>query len=583
MQINYKKYLKYIFLSILLLGSFQVRASTTNGTIDSTNHTAQVCETAACLVTVTSPINFGYFTNNPASNVHVTSDSLSGYIWGASFGWVVLNCSNTTSGCGSINGNFKVANNTSGQLSGYAWGQTSGWVNFGPFSNSSATPVVINNLGQFNGYAWSQNNGWIKFDCSSPSYCVTTDWRPGSDVVVVTPPDNNGGSISFCVLHPTDPTCLPSSCIGSDCNPTNPPVTYPVLPVVPKTIPSIDTTTVEPVLNNINPPEIFQSKTSGFVTKIITETSYLSLFPVLHTKLSSLLKIFSIIIYLLILWLLAFIILKRNHPWGVVYSSVTKLPIDMAKVVLQDLQGNNIATAITDIDGRYGFMVPEGKYKIIVIKNNYQFPSQKIKENIDDELYINIYRSELVTIKEGEIVKRNIPIDPVVFDMDESKKQDPKTKKFYSTFDLIMYHILIVVFYSGFALSSVSVLVSDNIYNLIIFGLYVLLFILKDFIFDPSPLGYVTNKRNGKPVSFGVMKVYSVWLDHEIAKNVANKSGKYYCLVPNGDYYVRVENINADGTYSVVYTSNPIKITKGYINNKFKIYNTDGYNKSPLS
>lgn len=174
-----KNIYKFFCIFILVIFSNQSYASIVDGTIDSTHHNAVVCENDSCTSTSTSGINFGYFTNQSSKNVHVYDTNLRGYIWGSSFGWVVLNCADTTSGCSSTNGNFKVSNNYNGTLSGYAWGDSAGWINFGPFSNSSTSPITINSNGQFAGYAWSQNFGWIKFDCGSgASYCVETDWRP---------------------------------------------------------------------------------------------------------------------------------------------------------------------------------------------------------------------------------------------------------------------------------------------------------------------------------------------------------------------------------------------------------------------
>jgi len=187
------------------------------GTIDAIFHSAQVCENTSCTVTTTSGVNFGYFTTASSSNVTITDTELTGYIWGKSFGWVVLNCVNTISGCSVTNGNFKVSN-TSGQLSGYAWGENSGWINFGPFSNSATSAVSINSSGEFNGYAWMENYGWVKFDCTDSNYCVKTDWRPSTPVITPTISTTTSGGYSQCsdkkdndndgfIDYPNDPGC----------------------------------------------------------------------------------------------------------------------------------------------------------------------------------------------------------------------------------------------------------------------------------------------------------------------------------------------------------------------------------------
>ena len=80
--------------------------------------------------------------------------------------------------------------------------------------------------------------------------------------------------------------------------------------------------------------------------------------------------------------LIAFGLKKRNPPWGTVYDSETKQPLDPVYVVLSDTSGNEIASAITDLDGRYGFAVPAGTYVLSVRKTNYDFPSKRDRKSV---------------------------------------------------------------------------------------------------------------------------------------------------------------------------------------------------------
>ena len=60
--------------------------------------------------------------------------------------------------------------------------------------------------------------------------------------------------------------------------------------------------------------------------------------------------------------------------------------------------------------------------------------------------------------------------------------------------------------------------------------------------------------------------------DVEIVSKVADRYGRYYCLVPPGQYYVKIEKKNRDGSYSLVYTSKVIDVSKkGIIKEKFKV------------
>jgi len=97
---------------------------------------------------------------------------------------------------------------------------------------------------------------------------------------------------------------------------------------------------------------------------------------------------------------------KKTRPWGTVYDSVTKQPIDPAFVTARDQSGKVVAEPITDIDGRYGFLLPDGTYYISAKKTNYEFPSKKMVGKSSDELYANLYFGEPVTIKAGEVPRQ---------------------------------------------------------------------------------------------------------------------------------------------------------------------------------
>jgi len=233
---KFNNYIKPLIVIIFFIFSTRVYASI--GTIDSNHYKVQICENVFCNKTSDSAINFGYFSSQPSRNITITDSELTGYLWGQSIGWAVLNCSNTSSGCSSSNGNFKV-NNIQGQLSGYAWGENSGWINFGPFTNKSVTPITINSLGQFNGYAWSENFGWIKFDCTDPNsdFCVVTNWKPSTS----TSPHPNGRPI---------PSDTPTNSIQPSNN-----------------IGVVNTNSSSSISNSV-PKVIVQNKSTGNVTKI---------------------------------------------------------------------------------------------------------------------------------------------------------------------------------------------------------------------------------------------------------------------------------------------------------------------------
>ncbi|MDB5244150.1 MAG: hypothetical protein JWN18_20 [Parcubacteria group bacterium] len=211
--------LPLLFLCVFLFSAQHTLASTTDGTVSTTDRWAW-SENAGW-------IDFG----TTAGNVHMTDSALTGYAYGENVGWISLNCSNTSS-CGT--NSYAVTNDGSGTLSGFAWGENTGWVDFAP----SAGGVTINSSGVFSGYAYSENLGWIVFAVDHP---VTTDWRVASSpspspTTPVVHQSRRGRGAVVCS------TGLVWSSSSLKCVPTQVPV--PITPTIPPSTTSIPPTAI---------------------------------------------------------------------------------------------------------------------------------------------------------------------------------------------------------------------------------------------------------------------------------------------------------------------------------------------------
>ncbi|HNW71472.1 MAG TPA: carboxypeptidase-like regulatory domain-containing protein [Candidatus Paceibacterota bacterium] len=580
---TFKKFLKYIFVFIFFSIPFTfLFASETDGTINSINHSALLCENYTC--TTTTQINF---LTSRGQAVQVTDTKLTGHIWSEKTGWINLNSSNGG-----------VTNTEDGTLGGYAWGENTGWINFNPTNGG----VTINNSGKFVGWAWAQNYGWIKFNCSVANACVETDWRPIGARDGGSSGSTGGGTTGGEGETPTptpNPTPIPEEPVEIPINP------LPVeLPVEPENVPiQIDeeTNDVETESNNTQIQNILDEG-ANFLDDIflILQTAINTIFNIFSTPIGSIvsktlatigvvtgfyfslismftnpLSFSELILIPMRLWsllLVAFGVKKRNRPWGTVYDSVTKQPLDPAYVVLQDLNGNEIATSITDLDGRYGFLVPAGQYRIVANKTNYEFPSKKMAGKSSDELYQELYFNEVINVNEdGEVISKNIPMDPIKFDWNEFAKRDQNVMRFFSKREIWIARASNTLFILGFLFSIIATIISPNVYNIIIICTYALLFILKKTILKHKVLGWIRQKETKNPLSFAIMRVFFADSGNEVIHKVTDKTGKYYCLIPNGRYYAKIENKNLDERYSLVYTSEPIEVKKGYINKKFEV------------
>jgi len=260
---------------------------------------------------------------------------------------------------------------------------------------------------------------------------------------------------------------------------------------------------------------------------------------------------------------------KRNRPWGTVYDSVTKQPIDPAYVTIKNVETKEENMSITDLDGRYGFLAQTGKYLIEANKTNYIFPSKKMAGQNADVLYNDLYFGTEINVQTaGALINKNIPLDPIKFDWNEFVKGKKKLMKFYSRREKLIRIVTDWIFRIGFVISTVSLFLVPAPYNLIIFGLYLLLTILRKFGLRQKALGSLIDK-NGDPLSFAIIRIMSPDLNIEITNKVADKIGRYFCLVPKGKYFVKVEKKNDDESYSEVFTSPAFLADNGIINRNF--------------
>jgi hypothetical protein len=293
----------------------------------------------------------------------------------------------------------------------------------------------------------------------------------------------------------------------------------------------------------------------AMVGLVVTLLSVLSINPFSLTDLGTLpLRLWS--------WLTAFFRAKRKN-WGVVYNSITKEPLDPAYVVLKDSQGSIVGTSITDIDGRYGFLTKRGIYTIEASKTGYLFPSKLGKK--EDELYSDLYYGEAIHIEEdGEIIKKNIPLDPMAPDWNAQAKIEQKLMTYYTNRDKMLARVSLTIFTIGFFVSLLAIISNPVAYNIIIFLIYVTIIVLRTFGFTQKGYGAVVDS-SGFGIPFSIIRIFSPSTNIEIARKVSDETGRYYCLIQNGTYYATIEKKNGDGSYTRMLKTDEFEVKSGIV------------------
>lgn len=261
---------------------------------------------------------------------------------------------------------------------------------------------------------------------------------------------------------------------------------------------------------------------------------------------------------------------RKSRPWGTVYDSVTKQPIDPAYITARDSTGKVVAEAVTDVDGRYAFLLPDGIYYLSVQKTNYEFPSKKLDGKQSDELYNDLYFGEPVTVRGGEVIDKNIPLDQKDFDWNQENKTKVDAQNapsFHTRYERPVAIASNYIYGLGLIISAVAVAMKPSAFNVMILISYTLILVFLRFSVKSKRLGMVTDTA-GNPLSYAIVRITTPDRQVVLRSGVTDAQGHYYCIVPKGQYSLDIQKKNPDGTYSKVYES-------GVLTNKTGIVNTD--------
>lgn len=261
---------------------------------------------------------------------------------------------------------------------------------------------------------------------------------------------------------------------------------------------------------------------------------------------------------------------RRRRPWGTVYDAVTKQPIDPAVVTLLAGQ-QTVATAITDIDGRYGFLVKPGRYHLSVNKTNYAFPSQQLRGQESDELYDQLYFGDDFSLTDETTIKLNMPLDPIKFDWNEFAKNKKDYLRFWGKREIWRQRIFLSWFFLGAGLALWQTLWQPSWYSITAVSIYLLIWGINYYWQKKHHITTVRRRHSGEPIPFAIIRVWLADLDQEIKSLTTNQLGRCYLLVRPGDYYLTVEEKNQQGVYEKIYRSGNLKLSKGILSGDIEI------------
>lgn len=230
---------------------------------------------------------------------------------------------------------------------------------------------------------------------------------------------------------------------------------------------------------------------------------------------------------------------RKAKPWGIVYDALTKQPIDPAVVTISTHEngvGEFTQTRITDIQGRFTFLIAPGHYILKAQKTNYVFPSKIVKGQTDGKIQ-NVYHGEIIEVTNPDIINLNIPMDPMSFDWNQSIK--PKNKNVILSFAKEKGRLILII--TGIFTSALSYISSPLALNLAPLLIYPLSLTFIKTNIQRKMWGVVFRKKTKEPVPRVEVKAINKAVNLTLAHTTTDHLGRYFLLLSQGTYTLKVE------------------------------------------
>lgn len=248
---------------------------------------------------------------------------------------------------------------------------------------------------------------------------------------------------------------------------------------------------------------------------------------------------------------------KKSSAWGLILDFATKQPLAFVTIRAYNAQTTYFITqTITDLEGRYGFLLGDGKYRLEIQKDGYEKFIKDIEirngeNNIDQEIFLKKLGLYSVGYKNSKLADR---IKHFI-------------KKIYSK-------ILAIILVIGFIMSIIALIFNLSLLNIALFLVYLLMFygLLRINNKNGIKAGSIIDSSTSYRIPFATIKVYDKNSLKLVDIKKTNLSGYFDFYLKPAQYLIEV--------LALGYTF-PSSTSKNdeRINNMLKVYLKRGGNR----
>jgi hypothetical protein len=214
---------------------------------------------------------------------------------------------------------------------------------------------------------------------------------------------------------------------------------------------------------------------------------------------------------------------RTTSPWGVVTDAVSGKPIPFAICQLF-IAGSQykLNQTITDLEGRYGFVINPGEYRLEIKQSGYEHFAKDIIMKEGDESYVY-----------------DVQLNPVGHNYSDNVTF---LDRFFNGFKIIYREISKFIFIIGAISSIIAILIDFNLLNLILFSIYLAIFIyfLAPKIFKKPKYASVINSMSNLRIPFAQIKIFEPITWKLVDSQVSNYNGYFDFFGQPGRYAILI-------------------------------------------
>ncbi len=232
---------------------------------------------------------------------------------------------------------------------------------------------------------------------------------------------------------------------------------------------------------------------------------------------------------------------RRKTRWGIVVDSDLGRPIAHAVVQVFDAKFHQLKdTQVTNADGQFGFLLPPGKYYVVVNQPGFVFPARKKPPTV-------LHSGERIYLGEEFECDARDPnkIPRLIVPMDREEKTPLANMliwRYVERFLAFVDGLGIVLLIVGATINTFFLLTVPGYLNILFEIIYLLLFSVKMYILvsHQQGLGDVVDAKTKLPIDLAIMRLYNAKTNRIVQTRVTNIHGKFFVLVPKGIYTASV-------------------------------------------